>query len=65
MSLNPDQNLNESTDPKNLPAVINVAVYAAWAYGQELATRFRDASWVRFLQKNFTVSWQNISSGRV
>ncbi|GAA5828959.1 hypothetical protein JCM5353_005184 [Sporobolomyces roseus] len=44
---------------------INVAVYAAWAYGQELATRFRDASWIRFLQRNFTVSWQNISSGRV
>ncbi|GAA5874838.1 hypothetical protein JCM16303_003002 [Sporobolomyces ruberrimus] len=45
--------------------VVNVAVYCAWAYGQELATRFRDASWVKFLQRNFTVSWQNITQGRV
>ncbi|GAA5925612.1 rhomboid family intramembrane serine protease [Sporobolomyces koalae] len=45
--------------------VINVAVYCTWAYGQEVAVRFRDSSWIRFLQRNFTVSWQNISSGRV
>lgn len=45
--------------------VVNVAVYCAWAYGQELAVRFRDASWVKFLQRNFTVSWQNITQGRV
>ncbi|GAA6063385.1 hypothetical protein JCM10212_001484 [Sporobolomyces blumeae] len=45
--------------------VANVAVFTAWAYGQELAVRFRDATWVRFLQRNFTVSWHNITSGRV
>ncbi|GAA6014995.1 hypothetical protein JCM11491_002387 [Sporobolomyces phaffii] len=45
--------------------VVNVAVYCAWAYGQELAVRFRDASWVRFLSRNFTVSWQNVAQGRV
>ncbi|GAA5982770.1 hypothetical protein JCM5350_006242 [Sporobolomyces pararoseus] len=45
--------------------VANVLVYCAWAYGQELAGRFRDASWIRFLQRNFTVSWQNITQGRV
>ncbi|TNY19717.1 hypothetical protein DMC30DRAFT_399699 [Rhodotorula diobovata] len=44
---------------------INVGVYLAWSYGNALALRFRDASWVRFLQRNFTVSWQNISQGRV
>ncbi|GAA5824716.1 hypothetical protein JCM3770_003079 [Rhodotorula araucariae] len=44
---------------------LNVAVYLAWSYGQQLALRFRDASWVRFLQRNFTVSWHNISQGRV
>ncbi|GAA5996649.1 rhomboid family intramembrane serine protease [Rhodotorula paludigena] len=43
----------------------NVAVYLAWSYGQQLAHRFRDVSWVRFLQRNFTVSWNNITQGRV
>ncbi|GAA5937513.1 hypothetical protein JCM3775_001250 [Rhodotorula graminis] len=44
---------------------VNVGVYGAWQYGNELALRFRDASWLKFLQRNFTVSWQNITSGRV
>ncbi|GAA5893915.1 rhomboid family intramembrane serine protease [Sporobolomyces salmoneus] len=45
--------------------VANALVFCAWQYGQELAVRFRDASWIRFLQRNFTVSWQNITQGRV
>ncbi|BGO99714.1 hypothetical protein RTG_00611 [Rhodotorula toruloides ATCC 204091] len=44
---------------------LNLAVYAAWQYGFELARRFRDASWLRFLQDNFTVSWHNFTQGRV
>ncbi|GAA5897252.1 hypothetical protein JCM8208_003770 [Rhodotorula glutinis] len=44
---------------------LNVGVYGAWQYGNALAVRFRDASWLKFLQRNFTVSWHNISSGRV
>ncbi|GAA5858174.1 hypothetical protein JCM1840_001071 [Sporobolomyces johnsonii] len=44
---------------------LNVAVFAAWQYGEQLAIRFRDASWLRFLHQNFTVSWQNVSQGRI
>lgn len=44
---------------------LNLAVYAAWKYGFELARRFRDPSWLRFLQDNFTVSWHNFTQGRV
>ncbi|BGP40283.1 hypothetical protein JCM10450v2_004263 [Rhodotorula kratochvilovae] len=44
---------------------LNISVYLAWSYGQQLAIRFKDASWLRFLQCNFTVSWHNISQGRV
>jgi len=53
------------TRPSLLLAAVNVGVFAAWQYGNELALRFRDASWLKFLQRNFTVSWQNITSGRV
>ncbi|GAA5953930.1 hypothetical protein JCM21900_003056 [Sporobolomyces salmonicolor] len=45
--------------------VLNVSVFAAWQYGEQLAVRFRDASWLRFLHHNFTVSWQNVSQGRI
>ncbi|BGP24724.1 rhomboid family protein [Rhodotorula toruloides] len=44
---------------------LNLAVFAAWKYGYELARRFRDISWLRFLQDNFTVSWHNFTQGRV
>ncbi|POY74586.1 hypothetical protein BMF94_2347 [Rhodotorula taiwanensis] len=44
---------------------INLAVFAAWNYGYQLAQRFRDGSWLRFLQRNFTTSWVNFSQGRV
>lgn len=44
---------------------LNLAVYAAWNYGYQLAQRFRDSSWLRFLQRNFTTSWVNFSQGRV
>ncbi|GAA5863302.1 hypothetical protein JCM3774_000849 [Rhodotorula dairenensis] len=44
---------------------LNLAVFAAWNYGYQLAQRFRDASWIRFLQRNFTTSWTNFTQGRV
>ncbi|GAA5856724.1 hypothetical protein JCM8547_008809 [Rhodosporidiobolus lusitaniae] len=43
----------------------NVAVYLVWNYAQQLAVRFRDSSLLRTMTRNFTVSWQNISNGRV
>ena len=44
---------------------LNLAVFAAWNYGYQLAQRFRDASWIRFLQRNFTTSWTNFTQGRI
>ncbi|GAA6013831.1 hypothetical protein JCM10207_008207 [Rhodosporidiobolus poonsookiae] len=44
---------------------INLAVFLVWNYATQLATRFRDASLWRAMQRNFTVSWQNLSQGRI
>ncbi|GAA5918078.1 hypothetical protein JCM6882_004982 [Rhodosporidiobolus microsporus] len=44
---------------------VNVAVFLTWNYANQLMHRFRDASLLRTMTKNFTVSWQNLSSGRV
>lgn len=44
---------------------LNVAVFAAWNYGGEVYRKYRDPAWLLFLNKNFTVSWNNFSSGRV
>ncbi|GAA5820242.1 hypothetical protein JCM11251_005541 [Rhodosporidiobolus azoricus] len=43
----------------------NVAVFATWNYANQLLHRFRDSSLLRTMTKNFTVSWQNLSQGRV
>lgn len=45
--------------------IANAVVYACWQYGQTVYQRFRDPSWLLFLQDNFTSSWRNISSGRM
>ncbi|GAA6034065.1 hypothetical protein JCM8097_000674 [Rhodosporidiobolus ruineniae] len=44
---------------------LNVAVFLAWQYGTQVYQRFRDASIFRFMTRNFTVSWQNLTSGRI
>ncbi|KAI5480762.1 hypothetical protein MNV49_007168 [Pseudohyphozyma bogoriensis] len=43
---------------------VNIAVFFTWQYGTSVWQTFRDPSWLVFLNKNFTVSWANISSGR-
>ncbi|BGP16302.1 hypothetical protein JCM10213_006459 [Rhodosporidiobolus nylandii] len=44
---------------------INVSVFLLWNYAQQVAQRFRDASLFRTMTRNFTVSWQNLSQGRI
>jgi hypothetical protein len=47
------------------PSAVNVGVFALWSYAGQLQQRFRDVSLLRTMTRNFTVSWQNLSQGRV
>ncbi|EIM22547.1 hypothetical protein WALSEDRAFT_68015 [Wallemia mellicola CBS 633.66] len=55
-------------DPNNLFLGIigaNVAVYGVFVFSDAQWKRFNDPKWMRFMLKNFTASWYNISSGRI
>ncbi|TIB40233.1 hypothetical protein E3P86_00768 [Wallemia ichthyophaga] len=43
----------------------NVAVYALFVLSDAQWKRFNDPRWIRFMLKNFTASWYNLSSGRL
>lgn len=43
----------------------NVVVYGAWTYGGQLALKYRDPSWLRLLNDNFTSSLRNLKEGRM
>ncbi|GAA5988448.1 hypothetical protein JCM11641_005346 [Rhodosporidiobolus odoratus] len=44
---------------------VNTSIFLLWNYSTQLAQRFRDTSLFRFMSRNFTVSWQNLSQGRI
>ncbi|TIA87251.1 hypothetical protein E3P99_03280 [Wallemia hederae] len=64
----PAQFYRRGIDPDHLVYSImgaNIAVYGVFVFSDAQWKRFGDARWMRFMLKNFTASWYNLSSGRL